>query len=43
MLVFNKILAANEVSGVKSDDKSFKKYRKLFKYRKLSKSQKSAK
>ena len=43
MLIANKILVANKVSGIESDDESIEKCEKLLKIRILFKSQKSAK
>ena len=43
VFVTNKMLAANEINDVESNDESIEKCGKLSKTRKLSKSQKSAK
>ena len=43
VLIYNKMLVANEDGGVEDDNKSIEKCEKLSKTRKLSKSQKSAK
>ena len=43
MFIVNKILAADKIGSIESNNKSIKKYWKLSKIRKLSKSWKSAK
>ena len=38
VLIVNKVLAVDEVNGIKGSEKLIEKYRKLFKIEKLSKS-----